>query len=1002
MTIVKSKTSKIGMPSMVVVTLVAVLSLWIGGCESPAPELPPTDEDLTFPGEETHARADDATPGKADGDAEGLLRDMVAAKRQGDYEDETAPASLDADEAGIDDAERSTEVAEDEGLKSLLGEDDADDSSEEASDYSQEEAVDVLSDVLGGDVETPPADKPSEPAENDATTSTESPTEVASADDTAETPSTPTLRSPPPGDSSDAGAAESTPKPKRAEGQAYFYSFFHKTGSGFVRFLEDGFPDLIENGHLIPVDGKSKNAIFFGDDAKIQEITTIADNFDDMGLNLHEKTIRPRYMSVIVLMEALSMAGIANVWSRVDQTVTTQRQEGKNLKTIGTHQASVYAQSGIAHGQTSPRRIPKKVPYVFELPFVDPIQLPRQSTGRGVMAEQLTIEFNESSSTERRGVLVVVGTDEDIGRVEAFLEMIDRPARQIMIEVQVIQLSADKLTDLGIDTISAGDGNNVWSFATPFPGEDIVQPGAPDFRDPNQVVPDVVNEGLGYIFDDTTTGIEGRFIANIHALVRTGDAKIKARPKILTLDDRPSMLHIGEEVPTFESTSVTRDAEGGRFIENVNNVATQYVGFTLNMRPRISGEDDDEIALQLEVVANQLQGRERVFEEDLLGVPIVARRWFAGQSRVKNHRPIILGGLITEEEIDSSSKVPVLGDIPGLKFLFGRHQKERRRTEVILVVTPHILSETGWDRVATPKESVHFDTFDSVLFNDRYIVKGRDVWGIDPITKQPADYKGETFTESEVIDLTLLNIVKKRELVTKLGVFNEYLPEEASKLGWLQRRYPERSVYYWPDEEKRIYYKAAAIVIENIKELNPDMDYEEIVLPRREIVLPTTPYRMSLSYDKIAVFDKKGAPVLRGENRVSDKTVQVVREVGMKRGMRQWADYVRRNDIQADRHGDLRNELERLYISIVPQETGIDTDGYAEVFQALADARIDFITLASFFQENLNDRYKATGYPDIQYFEADLRSFDESAVSISERARRLIELEDQWQTMSTE
>ena len=59
--------------------------------------------------------------------------------------------------------------------------------------------------------------------------------------------------------------------------------------------------------------------------------------------------------------------------------------------------------------------------------------------------------------------------------------------------------------------------------------------------------------------------------------------------------------------------------------------------------------------------------------------------------------------------------------------------------------------------------------------------------------------------------------------------------------GWLQRRYPERSVYYWPQHEKEIYYKAAAIVIENIKELNPDLDYEELVLPRREIVLPTTP-----------------------------------------------------------------------------------------------------------------------------------------------------------------
>jgi Flp pilus assembly secretin CpaC len=977
--------------------------MWMGGCESSAPELPPPDQDLMFPDEEAIVSSADAEP-EAD-DAERLLRDMVAAKRTGDLVEEDAE-SRSSDDARDASAVDSGGQKEHDDVPSLLLDDSEDDSTEtEDGDFSEDDTVDELADLLGEDRSASPA-VPLEKLDPEDT-------EVVSAPKSTPPESRPTLRSPPAEAAPDAEptstAFETQPetaaetRPKRAEGQAYFYNFFHKTCPEFIRFLRDGFPDLVDSGHVLPVEGKSKNAIFFGDDTKIQEITTIADNFDDMALELRERTIRPRYMSVIILMEALSMAGIANVWSRVDETVTTQRQEGKKVTTIGTHKHRVYAQSGIAHGQTSPRQIPKKIPYVFELPFVDPIHLPRQSTGRGTNEEQLTIEFNESSSTERRGVLVVVGTDGDVARVEAFLEMIDRPARQIMIEVQVIQLSADKLTDLGIDSISAGGNNSVFNFATPFPGENIVQPGAPGFRDPTQVVPDVVSEGLGYIFDDTSTGIEGRFLANIHALVRTGDAKIKARPKILTLDDRPSMLHIGEEVPTFQSTSVTRDSEGGRFIENVNNVATQYVGFTLNMRPRISGENDDEVALQLEVVANQLQGRERVFEEDLLGVPIIARRWFAGQSRVKNHRPIILGGLITEEEIDSASKVPILGDIPGLKFLFGRHQKERRRTEVILVVTPHILSETGWDRVATPKESIHFDTFDSVLFNDRYIIKGRDVWGIDPITKQPADFKGEIFTESEVIDLTLLNIVKKRELVTKLGVFNEYVPEEANKLGWLQRRYPERSVYYWPPEEKEIYYKAAAIVIENIKELNPDMDYEEIVLPRREIVLPTTPYRMALSYDKIKIFADKGAPVLReGEIRVTEETVKLVREVGMKRGMRQFADYIRRSEIKAEAHGELRHELQRLYSSNLPQSTAADTDDYAEVFQALADARIDFITLAGFFRENLRGRYKATEAPDIGLFEYHLKDFVASAVSISERAKRLIKLEDQWQSMSTE
>ena len=117
--------------------------------------------------------------------------------------------------------------------------------------------------------------------------------------------------------------------------------------------------------------------------------------------------------------------------------------------------------------------------------------------------------------------------------------------------------------------------------------------------------------------------------------------------------------------------------------------------------------------------------------------------------------------------------VPILGEIPILGKLFSRTTKTQERTEIILVVTPHILSEGGPDPAATPKESLHFDTFDSVLFNDRHILKGGDVWGIDPVTKTPAMVQGEVFPEKEVIDLTLLNVVRRRRLVSKLNIFSE-------------------------------------------------------------------------------------------------------------------------------------------------------------------------------------------------------------------------------------
>lgn len=103
------------------------------------------------------------------------------------------------------------------------------------------------------------------------------------------------------------------------------------------------------------------------------------------------------------------------------------------------------------------------------------------------------------------------------------------------------------------------------SLGLPLPGEGIIQPGfGPDVQaDPEQFVPPVDFEGLNFDFDDTSIDLSGRFLTHLHWLVREGDASVKARPKILTLDDRTSVLHIGREEPVFQSTGVTRTRRTG-------------------------------------------------------------------------------------------------------------------------------------------------------------------------------------------------------------------------------------------------------------------------------------------------------------------------------------------------------------------------------------------------------------------------------------------------------
>jgi type II secretory pathway component GspD/PulD (secretin) len=783
---------------------------------------------------------------------------------------------------------------------------------------------------------------------------------------------------------------------------------YHKTADEFIRFVKDNFPEWIEKGNVAKVEAKGRSIVILGDtpdpnDPTAKKIAQVIDSFDDLELKVESRIVRPRYVDARLVMDTLAMRGLANIWRLTEETSTATWTEGKNTMSAVTKRPA-FAQTSLVGTGAAPVPVPPKVPYVYEVPSKDPFEVPKVYSGNA-LTDQVLVSFNNMSSTEQRGGIVAVGTQEDLERIQAFIDSIDVPARQIMIEVQVIELEANKLIDIGFDSFQLGQNHTLGTGAFPLPGENIIQPGLTSVgRDgPPHIVPPVTQQGLGLIFDDTALDLTGRFMTTLHALVREGDATVKARPKILTLDDRVSVLHIGQEVPIFKSTGVTHDTVNGNLVSEVNQVGTQYVGFTLNMRPRVSGGAEDEVSLQIEVIVNELGERQRVFAEDLLGIPTVTKRQYVGQNRVKNHRPIILGGLIQEQQVESVNKIPLLADVPLLGYLFRRTQKTQSRMEVILVLTPHILSEKGVDRIATPKESAHFDTFDSVLFNDRHIIKGKDVIGIDPITGNPAQADGKIFTEEEVIDLTLLNIVRERQLVSKLKIIDDYLGDAAKQLNWIQRRFPEATVRNWSPQDQEIYFRAAAIVIENIKELNTDLKYEEIITPRREIVLPTTPYRISLTYDRVKSLQVLASPLIfRGERvELTEQTVALMREASG-RGLREFADFLEARKRKAEEHAELLPELKRFYSGQNPTKNALEGIPYPDVYRELAAAKFDFVSLATYFQENLADRYRNVGSPNVGAFEGDLKAFVETSISLHQRAKKLMELDTKWTKLNTD
>jgi type IV pilus assembly protein PilQ len=164
--------------------------------------------------------------------------------------------------------------------------------------------------------------------------------------------------------------------------------------------------------------------------------------------------------------------------------------------------------------------------------------------------------------------------------------------------------------------------------------------------------------------------------AVINALVETTDSRILANPKILTVDNESASIEIISEFPYND---VTQTSSGGQ----LSNITFKEIGTKLEVKPQIT--QDDHVILWIEPEQNSIAG------ETITGVPIVDTRRAETTLIVQNHQTIVLGGLRENRKTKSMSKVPFLGDLPGLKYIFRSDNTSDEDTELLVFLTVHIV-----------------------------------------------------------------------------------------------------------------------------------------------------------------------------------------------------------------------------------------------------------------------------------------------------------------------
>jgi hypothetical protein len=335
--------------------------------------------------------------------------------------------------------------------------------------------------------------------------------------------------------------------------------------------------------------------------------------------------------------------------------------------------------------------------------------------GRDGLPDLGGIFLHRTTAAEPQNRLLIAYDPFDLEALEQLMNLlrnvIDLPARQIVLEALVIEVEGDVSRDLGVSWTAerSGDGGrNTFGLRI----EDEPRAAPPP---------------LTFLFSRVTDSVA--FNLRLQALLQTRRAKILSNPSVLVLDGRQAKIQIGSRIPVIEAT-VTQTSV-------TESVLYFPVGIVLNIRPRLSG-DGSEISMQVETIVSSAR-------QTAVGVgtgtraPEVESRQVQTFVRVQNDTPFIIGGLTTNDELASVRGVPLLSSIPGLGVLFSRQIKRNVQKEIIIVVTPHLMPEDPRTfSYAIPQASPMFDSFGRQLLYNAYRVRPQDVYDLDFVVSSRA------------------------------------------------------------------------------------------------------------------------------------------------------------------------------------------------------------------------------------------------------------------------
>lgn len=287
--------------------------------------------------------------------------------------------------------------------------------------------------------------------------------------------------------------------------------------------------------------------------------------------------------------------------------------------------------------------------------------------------------------------LVIIASPEDFRVLRTVVDRLDIPRRQVFVEAVVVEVADTKENSFGMGLHGGGGGSagNLSYGSAQFGASSVglstaslLSGLAVGVLGPNIAIP-ILDAATG---TSTTLDVPVFGIA-LRALAETSQVDILSDPSILVMDNEEATINVGRNVPFPVSSGfdVNRNA--------IVSYQREDVGITLKVTPQIN--ESNYVTLEVSLEVSEVEGGDNGGLSAQTAGFITSERKVENTVVVRDNQTIVLGGLIGNTKSETVSKVPILGDIPLLGVLFRSKSVTDRRTNLLIFLTPHVISEAA-------------------------------------------------------------------------------------------------------------------------------------------------------------------------------------------------------------------------------------------------------------------------------------------------------------------